>query len=180
MIEIPRRLRDNVEQDDDRRRRDWLATLPEQIAQLATRWSLVLGEPLLPGGQCAWVAPARDRAGHKLVLKAGWRHPEAEQEADALRLWDGDGAIRCLAHEKSENTIALLLERCTPGTPLKNAKAEPDQDVVLAALLRRLWDHQPPEHHPFRPLHVMCDDWADSFERDFDADDRGLEPTYRP
>ena len=121
MIEIPRRLRANVAQDDDPRRHAWLATLPEQIAQVAASWSLVLGEPLLPGGQCAWVAPARDRAGHKLVLKAGWRDPEAEHEADALRLWDGDGAIRCLAHEKSENTIALLLERCTPGTPLKNA-----------------------------------------------------------
>ena len=35
-----------------------------------------------------------------------------------------------------------------PGTPLKNALPEPDQDVVLAALLCRLWDHQPPEHTP--------------------------------
>ena len=134
------------------------------------------GEPLLPGGQCAWVAPARDPEGRELVLKAGWRHPEAEHEADALRLWDGDGAIRCVAEETCENTIALLLERCTPGTPLKSAVPEPDQDVVIAGLLRRLWDHDPPEHHPFRPLHEMCDDWADSFERDFDTDGRGLEP----
>jgi hypothetical protein len=44
------------------------------------------------------------------------RHPEAEQEADALRLWDGDGAVRCLAEETFENTIAVLLERCMPAT----------------------------------------------------------------
>jgi streptomycin 6-kinase len=62
--------------------------------------------------------------------------PEAEQEADALRLWDGDGAVRCLAEGTFENTIALLLERCMPGTPLKSALPEPDQDVVLAAPLR--------------------------------------------
>jgi streptomycin 6-kinase len=175
VIAIPRRLRCGVEEDDDPTRHAWLATLPEQIAALAARWSLVLGEPLLPGGQCAWVAPARDPAGRELVLKAGWRHVEAEHEADALRLWDGDGAVRCLAEETFDNTIALLLERCLPGTPLKSALPEPDQDVVLAALLRRLWDHQPPEHHPFQPLHAVCDDWADSFERDFESNDRGLE-----
>ena len=81
-------------------------------------------------------------------------------------MWDGDGAVRCLAEETFENTIALLLERCMPGTPLKRALPEPDQDVVVAALLRRLWDHQPREHHPFRQLQAMCDDWADSFERE--------------
>lgn len=175
MIAIPRRLRSSVEADDDPRRNAWLATLPEEIAQLASSWSLVLGEPLLPGGQCAWVAPARDRTGREVVLKAGWRHPEAEHEGDALRLWDGAGAVRCLAEETSENTIALLLERCIPGRALGNALPEPDQ--VLAALLPRLWDRHPPEHHPFQPLHAMCDDWADSFERDLDSHDRGLDPT---
>jgi hypothetical protein len=112
VIAIARRLRCNVEADDDPRHHAWLATLPEQIGQLASRWSLVLGEPLLPGGQCAWVAPARDRMGRELVLKAGWRHSEAEHEGDALRLWDGSGAVRCLAEETFENTIALPLERC--------------------------------------------------------------------
>jgi streptomycin 6-kinase len=176
VIEIPSRLRCNVETDDDPARHAWLARLPEQIAQLVASWSLVIGEPLLPGGQCAWVAHARDRAGRELVLKVGWRHSEAEREADALRLWDGDGAVWCLAEETFDDTIALLLERCAPGTPLKSALPEPDQDVVLAGLLRRLWDHQPPEQHPFQPLHAMCDDWADSFERVFHTDDRGLEP----
>ncbi len=175
MIENPRRQHCNITEDDDPSRQAWLARLPEEIAQWAASWSLVLGDPRLPGGQCAWVAAARDRAGRELVLKAGWRHPEAEHEADALRLWDGDGAVRCLAEETFENTIALLLERCMPGMPLESALPEPDQDVVLAGLPRRLWDHQPPEHHPFQPLHAMCDDWAESFERDFDTDNCGLE-----
>jgi streptomycin 6-kinase len=118
----------------------------------------------------------RDPTGRELVLKAGWRHPEAEHEGEALRLWDGDGAVRCLAEETFESTIALLLERCIPGTPL-GSLPEPDQDPVLAALLRRVWAHELPEHHPFQPLHAMCDDWADSFERDLDGDDRGLDPT---
>jgi streptomycin 6-kinase len=38
----------------------------------------------------------------------------------------------------------------------------PEQDVVIAGLLRRLWRH-PPAGHPFRPLHEMCDRWATEF-----------------
>jgi streptomycin 6-kinase len=115
----------------------------------------------MPGGYCAWVAPARDAAGRELILKVGWRHLEAEHEADALRLWDGDGAVRCLASEVSGDTSALLLERCVPGTPLRSVASEPEQDVVVAGLLRRLWEHRPPAGgHVFRALHVMCDEWA--------------------
>lgn len=35
-------------------------------------WELELGDPSPLGGQCAWVAPARDAGCEKLVLKVGW------------------------------------------------------------------------------------------------------------
>jgi streptomycin 6-kinase len=139
-------------------------------------WALELGEPYVPGGQCAWVAPARDPAGDQLVLKLGWRHPEAEHEADALRLWDGDGAVRCFASRSLQGSLALLLEHCGPGTALNRVMPEPEQDVVLAGLLRRLWSHEPPAGHPFGSLQQMCDQWADSFDRALAADRRGLDP----
>ena len=41
----------------------------------------------------AWVAPARDRLGRDRVLKVGWAHDEAEQEADGLRAWAGQGTV---------------------------------------------------------------------------------------
>lgn len=89
---------------------------------------------------------------------------EGEEEADGLELWDGDGAVHCFAARKFEDTQALLLERCRPGAQLKDLLAEPDQDVVIARLLRRLWDHEPPAGGPFRPLKAMCNYWADSLE----------------
>jgi streptomycin 6-kinase len=89
---------------------------------------------------------------------------EAEEEADGLALWNGDGAVRLLAARKSEDTQTLLLERCRPGAQLREMLAEPEQDVVIARLLRRLWDHQPPAGGPFRPLEEMCDYWAGSLE----------------
>jgi streptomycin 6-kinase len=138
-----------------------VATLARTADRLAERWSLELGPPLAPGATAAWVAPARDRRGRQLILKVGPRHSEAEHEADALRLWDGDGAVRCYASELAGDTSALLLERAVPGVALGDMLPEPEQDVVVAGLLRRLWAHAPPPGC-FRPLQVMCDEWADS------------------
>ncbi len=175
-MRIPRRLLAAVDEDEYPARCEWLSLLPEKVDQLLSEWELELGEPYLPGGQCAWVAPARNRAGDALALKVGWRHREAEHEADALRLWEGDGAVRCVATRAFEDTTALLLERCVPGAQLKHSVAEVEQDLVVARLLRRLWQHDLPSGNPFGSLQVMCDQWADEFELDFERDDRGLDP----
>lgn len=154
----------------------WLAALPGTVHALARRWSLEVGEPFEPGGQTAWVAPARRDEGGDLVLKVMWRHPEAAHEADGLRVWDGEGAVRLYATEEQDDTIALLIERCRPGTML-GARPEREQDTVIAGLLHRLW-REPASDHPFRTLQQMCDDWGDRFEAEAAAGrtniDRGL------
>ena len=76
-------------------RQAWLAARPQVIGQARERWSLTIGEPFPPGGQTAWVAPARDGAGADLVLKVGWPHPEAAHEADGLRAWAGPAPSVC-------------------------------------------------------------------------------------
>jgi streptomycin 6-kinase len=53
--------------------------------------------------------------------------------------------------------------------------AEPEQDEVVAGLLRRLWC-EPPLTHPFRTLVQMCDWWADEFENDLAAEPDALDP----
>jgi streptomycin 6-kinase len=153
----------------------WDADLPEVVRAVSRRWGLTVGEPFRHDGECAWVAPVRDAHGTGLVLKLGWYHTEAVHEADALRLWDGDGAVRLHASATLDGTSALLLERCEPGTTLKQAMAEPDQDVVVAGLLRRLWT-DPPAGHPFRPLAQMCDLWAEEFEERFARTPGALDP----
>jgi streptomycin 6-kinase len=164
MIRIPPQLADAVEEDDYPERRTWLAALPDVVDEIASEWELEVGNPYLPGGQCAWVAPARNPAGDELVLKVGWRHREAGHEADGLRHWDGDGAVRCLATLSLDDTTALLLERCVPGVPLKSCLLGPEQDEVIAALLRRLWAHEPKDGHQFGSLWDMCDQWTECVE----------------
>jgi streptomycin 6-kinase len=174
-IRIPPELANAVDEDDYGERLKWLAALPHVIEEIASAWDLELEEPYIPGGQCAWVAPARGPQGDQLVLKVGWRHREAEHEAEALHFWDGDGTVRCVASRRREDTTALLLERCEPGTPLSCSLPETSQDVVVAGLMRRLWERRPPDGHPFRSLQQMCDRWADWFELDFGTDSRGLD-----
>src|ERR671932_396022 len=53
-----------------------------------------------------------------------------------------------MPHMEAEHEIQALR-----GLP------EPEQDGVVAGLLRRLW-RMPPEPHPFRPLALMTAQWA--------------------
>jgi streptomycin 6-kinase len=73
---------------------------------------------------------------------------------------------------------ALLLERCVPGTRLRDALPEPERDVVVVGMLRRLWARADEARRdgaraegawPFRLLTEMCDEWADQFWRDYAA-----------
>jgi len=159
-LPTPRNLVEAAEREG---RRSWLTSLPATVALLQQRWSLALGDPFRPGGQTAWVAPVRSNVGDNLVLKVAWRHTEAAHEADGLRWWNGAGAVRLHAAEQFNDTSALLLEQCVPGTSLAG-RSEPEQDIVIAGLLQRLW-RDPVPVHPFRPLQVMCHQWADEFEQ---------------
>jgi streptomycin 6-kinase len=103
---------------------------------------VTLGEPFEGGVASELVAPA----GAEAVLKIQTPHREGEHEADALVRWDGDGAVRLLAHDPEEH--ALLIERCVPGTPLSEVGQDAALDVFVG-LLPRLWK---PAGPPFRPL----------------------------
>lgn len=138
-------------------RQAWLEQLLIVIEQLKVTWSLVLGAPYDNNeGSCAWVAPALCSDGTRAVLKLGMPHMEGTHEIAALRFWNGAPTVRLLAAHDELN--AMLLERCEPGTWLRQLP-EPDQDVVVAGLLRRLW-LAPAAPHPFRALATMTAHWA--------------------
>ena len=141
-------------------RRTWLEQLPDAIRELQGKWSLSLEAPFDGNdgneGSCAWVAPAARRDGTRTILKLGMPHMEGRHEIQALRFWDGDPTVRLL--EADDDLNAMLLERCEPGTALRHLP-EPEQDVLIAGLLRRLW-RMPAVPHPFRPLSAMTAHWA--------------------
>ncbi len=142
-------------------RETWLATLPATVAQLQRRWSLELGAPFTTG-MCSWVAPAARPRSAAMVLKLGMPHMEAEQEIAGLGFWDGEPTVQLIDHDDARN--AMLLERCAPGTSLR-ALADPEQDLVIAELLQRLW-RRPTAPHPFRPLSAMTAHWIAQSRKD--------------
>jgi streptomycin 6-kinase len=153
-VSVPQRLVENCRRSAEGRA--WLGRLPETIAELSTRWSLAVGPPFDgPEVSASWVAPVRGVDLKPSVLKIGLPHMEGEQEIDGLRFWDGDPTVRLLEADDQRN--AMLLERCEPGTNLRELPEE-EQDVVLAGLLRRLW-RSPAPPHPFRPLTEMIGAW---------------------
>jgi streptomycin 6-kinase len=133
-----------------RRESEWLAALPRLAAECAERWALELGEPV--DTPRSLVVPAGDAV---LKLNAP-SHFEADHEVDALTLWNGAGAVRVLARDDEKR--AFLCERCRPGTPLWDSRA--DEAAVVAPLLERL-ALELEEPHPFRLLADEADRWAE-------------------
>jgi streptomycin 6-kinase len=107
--------------------------VPEE--ELVARWQLTLGDEYPSGaGGRAYRADLPD--GTPAVLKIIHPHREAEQEAEALERYRGDGAVRLL--DCDETRFVLLLERCEPGTYLAQLSTAEAMDV-LVELLPRLW-----------------------------------------
>jgi streptomycin 6-kinase len=110
------------------------------VRECAERWSLELEKPF-EYAFASLAIPAGD-----VVLKVQFPDRESEHEAEALRVWDGGGAVRLLEHDPERH--ALLLERTRPGTSLAEVSQGEALEVV-ANLLPRLWK---PAGAPFRPV----------------------------
>jgi streptomycin 6-kinase len=145
----------------------WLAGLPKLVSELTHAWGLELGMPY-DGANVSFVAPAT-RDGEQLVLKVQWPHEECLHEAAALRVWNGIGAVRLLAHDPARH--ALLLERCVPGTHLAATPAV-DPIAVLSNLLPRLWRSAGP---PFKSLTDEAKSWAEHLRSNWNATGRRCE-----
>jgi streptomycin 6-kinase len=137
--------------------RAWLESVPDIVHQLCDSWSLSISPPLDGADASAsWVAFAGRRDGSRAVLKIGMPHMEAAHEIQGLRFWNGEAVVRLL--EADEDLNAMLLERCEPGTSLRQLP-ETEQDVIVARTLRRLW-RRPSVSYPFRPLSSMLEQWS--------------------
>ena len=138
--------------------RAWLDSLPKLYEDAVGRWSLRTDAPF-SYAYASLAMPAVLPDGGEVVLKLSFPHRESEHEAEALRHWDGQGAIRLLDHDPASD--ALLLERCRPGTPLAEVAASEALDVVIELLSRLLV----PVAQPFRALSDEAAWWASYLER---------------
>ena len=123
-MEIPHAFLENV------RDQDWLAALPSQLAKWCSIWGLeVEGPPW--HGFLGLVFPVSSPNG-PAALKLTRVDVETRDEAAALRVWDGRGAVRLLESAPG----VLLLERLEAGCSLSGVELE--SAVREAARLLRL------------------------------------------
>ncbi len=156
---------------DSKNGREWLERLPRLVIECAEQWSLRVGDAF-PYAFESLASAVTLPDGTEAVLKVQFPGRENEHEAAALSRWNGDGAVRLLAHDADRH--ALLLERCEPGTPLSDLEQDEALSVV-ASLLPRLWKHA---GEPFRSLAEEAAWWAGylpvSWERAGKPFERGL------
>jgi streptomycin 6-kinase len=137
----------------------WQRDLPALVAACCAEWHLSLGEPYATSdvGHATRVTLVD---GRPAVLKIARPHAEAAHEADALALWNGEGAVRLYARD--DQRWAILIERCDPGIPLVTAA---DPLGVLIGLLPRLWK---PGGTPFQ----IVTDWSRAFREEWQTSGR--------
>ncbi|KZM51207.1 aminoglycoside phosphotransferase family protein [Labrenzia sp. OB1] len=140
--------------------RDWLASLPDLLTEACDRFELKLAGSPFSGGNVSYVVPA-ERAGVAAVLKLQFPGRESRYEADALKAWNGKGAIRLLDHAPEAGI--LVLERCRPGHFLADDPSA-DKLAVLAHILRKLLV---PAGKPFNSLTDEAAIWCRSMEKDW-------------
>jgi streptomycin 6-kinase len=151
-VNIPERLAAACRQEPEWA--TWLDRLPATVEFLSKQWSLTLGT-VYGDASCAWVASVTCADDYPAVLKLGLSHMEGRDEAHGLRFWNGNPTVRLL---RSDDELgAMLLERCEPGTSLRE-RPESEQNQVIANLLHRLW-RTPPAPYPFRPLSAQLEYW---------------------
>jgi len=85
---------------------------------------------------------------------------EGGDEIQGLRYWSGRSMVNLL--EADDESGAMLLERCQPGTTLRS-EPEPAQDEVIADVLKRIWASTTEGIGllGFRPLSRMIDLWCE-------------------
>jgi streptomycin 6-kinase len=158
VVEVPASLRHVIKEAGDAGEQ-WLDRLPELVAEAERRFGVRVGRawPV----RISFVAPAIRDDGTAAVLKLTLPEAESAGEAEALRRWDGDGAVRLL--DSAPDLSAMLLERLEPGTTLWELPEE-EANPLAVAILPRLWKPVP-EPHPFPILRVEAARWAEEIPR---------------
>lgn len=113
----------------------WIAGLPKLTERFLDTWRLRPAGPPTHG-VVALVLPVCQEDGSAAVLKVQPVDAETADEPVALRAWDGDGAVRILAHDAATGT--MLLERLDTDRSLATVADDLVALQALTELLARL------------------------------------------
>ncbi|WP_329337713.1 aminoglycoside phosphotransferase family protein [Streptomyces sp. NBC_00663] len=171
MIDIPAGLAAAQEKFNGAAGRAFIAGLPEQAERFLADWGL-RPDGAAMHGVSALVLPVLRADGTGAVLKLQLLDEESEGEPVALRVWDGDGAVRLLDHDAATGTI--LLERLDPRRMLSYDPDSRRAVLVIARLLAHLTASPAPDG-----MRALGDIASAMLERTPSALDRIADPEAR-
>ncbi|WP_149824676.1 aminoglycoside phosphotransferase family protein [Streptomyces tailanensis] len=172
MIDVPEELAETQEKTNGAAGRAFITDLPRLTATFLDRWDLRLDGPPMHG-MCALVVPVvRTTDNTPAVLKLQLLDDESEGEPIALRIWNGDGAVRLLDHD--DETGTMLLERLDPARMLTYEPDSRKAVLVIARLLAHLTATPAPPG-----MRRLADIAADMLNRTPPVLDRITDPTDR-
>ena len=148
--------------------RAWLRELPACVQACVELWSLA-PEPPYTESYVSLVLPVTQSGKAPAVLKLQFPHPESEHEAEALRRWNGQGAVQLFAYESKYH--ALLLEKCEPGDHLSGVASDQALEA-FTGILPRLWIEA---DKPFISLHEESAKWAEHLPSSWERAGRPFE-----
>lgn len=136
MIEIPAELVASQAKYNGEAGRAFVAALPGRAREFLDRWGLRVTGPSMYGVASLVLPVTRSADGTHAALKMQLLDEESAGEAAALRIWDGEGAVRLLAEDPATGT--MLLERLDEGRHLSTLGDAREAVRILADLLARL------------------------------------------
>ncbi|AVV41968.1 aminoglycoside phosphotransferase family protein [Streptomyces sp. ID05-04B] len=173
MIDVPAALAAEQVKYNGPAGQAFVTGLPDLAQSFLDRWELRVDGPSMHG-VCALVLPVTTADGAGAVLKLQLLDDESAGEPVALRLWNGDHAVRLLRHD--EPTGTMLLERLDPSRMLSHLDDVHEAVLVIAGLLTRLTALPAPEG--MRRLddiaHAMLEQTPRALEHVPDPTDRRL------
>lgn len=159
MLVVPTALVDGTIAREGNAGRRWIETLPQLAERMIERWACTPdGTPT--HGQVALIVPVASPHG-PAVIKLSFPHSGNVDEPKALKLWDGDGAVRLFAQD-AEN-YAMLIER-VEQRPLDLGV---DEGITIGAKLSARMAVPAPSSMP--TLASSAEAWAEQLRGQYSA-----------
>jgi streptomycin 6-kinase len=124
--------------------RAWLPQLPKIVAQCREKWGL--SECLMCTTMSLnYIEFATTASGESVAIKVGVPNAELYTEMEALRLYNGKGAIRLIDEDRELG--AILIKRAKPGTMLWELGDNLEETRMAATIISQLPVPEPSTHH---------------------------------
>ncbi len=144
-MRLPELFRQTIKSVHGEQGENWLEGFDKLVRYCEEKWGLRIVRSYELTFN--YVAAVRLDDGTEAALKLCVPNKESRSEEQALRWYDGRGAVRVIASEPDRGI--LLMESVKPGYTLHTIQDDEEAMLAAAQVMRRLWRPAPAGNHAF-------------------------------